>query len=204
VCQVLPGTATDGSGSSEGPRCPLGPRPQLLVQDGAGCPVRKDVSENVTFTLGSGTEEEVAAILVRAFIGADAAGVKAMTWFSFWDGPDGPMGLLAKDGRKRKSYYAFETLSRQLGEYIYSGPADRRPRASDHRGPGLPVSQGQRLEAGRVGDRRSHTKAGADRGPARGAGQECAGRGGGSPERCHRRAAIGARNVALVPCRGAR
>jgi hypothetical protein len=94
----------------------LGKTPELWITE-FGCPVRKDISENVTFALGSGTEEEVAAILVRAFLGAEAAGVKVMTWFSFWDGPDGPMGLLAKDGRKRKAYYAFKTMSEQLGDY---------------------------------------------------------------------------------------
>lgn len=94
----------------------LGKTPALWITE-FGCPVRKDVSENVTFTLGSGTEEEVAAILVRAFIGAQAAGVEVMTWFSSWDGPDGPMGLLARDGRKRKPYDAFKTMSQQLGEY---------------------------------------------------------------------------------------
>ena len=94
----------------------LGKTPELWITE-FGCPVRKDVSENVTFSLGSGTEEEVAAILVRAFIGAEAAGVKVMTWFSFWDGPDGPMGLLAKNGRKRKAYAAFKTMAGQLGDY---------------------------------------------------------------------------------------
>lgn len=93
-----------------------GKTPGLWITE-FGCPVRENVNDNVTFELGSASEEGLAAILVRAFIGAEAAGVKAMTWFSFWDGPDGPMGLLAKDGRKRKSYYAFETMSQQLGEY---------------------------------------------------------------------------------------
>jgi hypothetical protein len=97
-------------------RAKLGKTPELWITE-FGCPVRKEVSENVTFTLGSGTEEDVAAILLRAFIGAEAAGVKVMTWFSFWDGPDGPMGLLAKDGQKRKTFYAFKTMSKQLGEY---------------------------------------------------------------------------------------
>jgi len=94
----------------------LGRTPELWITE-FGCPVRKEVSENVTFALGSGTEEEVAAILVRAFLGAEAAGVEVMTWFSFWDGPDGPMGLLAKDGQKRQTYYAFKTMSAQLGDH---------------------------------------------------------------------------------------
>jgi hypothetical protein len=94
----------------------LGKTPELWITE-FGCPALKDVSENVTFQLGSATEEGVAALLVRAFIGARVAGVEVMTWFSFWDGPDGPMGLIARDGRKRQAYYAFETMSRQLGEY---------------------------------------------------------------------------------------
>ncbi|MDT8300558.1 MAG: hypothetical protein RQ760_03675 [Sedimentisphaerales bacterium] len=83
-----------------------------------GVPVNEEISENVTFSLGKATEEELSGILVRAFVGAEAAGVKALLWFSSWDGPDGPMGLLAKDGRKRKSYYAFKTMREQLGQYI--------------------------------------------------------------------------------------
>ena len=94
----------------------LGKTPELWITE-IGCPVQEDVTENVTFSLGSGTEEEVAAILVRAFIGAEAAGVEATTWFSFWDGPDGPMGLMARDGRRRKAYDALQTLSAQLGPY---------------------------------------------------------------------------------------
>jgi hypothetical protein len=94
----------------------LGKTPELWITE-FGCPVRKDVSENVTFALGSGTEEEVAAILLRAFVGAEAAGVEVMTWFSFWDGPDGPMGLLSKDGRTRKAYNAFRTMTEQLGDH---------------------------------------------------------------------------------------
>lgn len=94
----------------------LGKTPELWITE-FGCPIQENFNSNVTFELGSTSEEGLAAILVRAFIGAEAAGVKAMTWFSFWDGPDGPMGLLAKDGNKRKSYYTFETMSRQLGQY---------------------------------------------------------------------------------------
>ena len=94
----------------------LGKAPELWITE-FGCPVRQDVTQNVTFALGSGTEEEVAAILPRAFIGARAAGVKTMIWFSSWDGPDGPMGLLANDGRKRKTYHAFKTMTSQLGQF---------------------------------------------------------------------------------------
>jgi hypothetical protein len=94
----------------------MGKTPQLWVTE-FGCPVESDVAENVTFNLGSGSEEGVGGILVRSFIGAEAAGVKVMIWFSSWDGPDGPMGLIAKDGRKRKAYYAYQTMTAQLGDY---------------------------------------------------------------------------------------
>jgi len=94
----------------------MGKTPELWITE-FGCPVNEDVTENVTFSLGKATEEELTGILVRAFIGAEAAGVKALLWFSSWDGPDGPMGLIAKDGRKRKSYFAYKTMSEQLGEY---------------------------------------------------------------------------------------
>jgi hypothetical protein len=94
----------------------MGKTPELWITE-FGCPANADVTANVTFSLGKATEEELTGILVRAFIGAEASGVKVMTWFSSWDGPDGPMGLIAKDGRKRKSYFAYKTMSEQLGEY---------------------------------------------------------------------------------------
>lgn len=94
----------------------MGKVPELWVTE-FGCPANEDVTANVTFSLGKATEEELTGILVRAFIGAEAAGIKVFCWFSSWDGPDGPMGLIAKDGRKRKSYYAFKTMSEQLAEY---------------------------------------------------------------------------------------
>lgn len=94
----------------------MGKTPELWVTE-FGCPANEDVSANVTFSLGKATEDELTGILVRAFIGAEAAGIKVFCWFSSWDGPDGPMGLIARDGRKRKSYFAFKTMSEQLGEY---------------------------------------------------------------------------------------
>jgi hypothetical protein len=50
-------------------------------------------------------------------IAANASDVIGVQQADLGDGPDGPMGLLAKDGRKRKPYYAFKTMSEQLGEY---------------------------------------------------------------------------------------
>lgn len=63
------------------------------------------------------TEEMIAAYVPRTFILAYSAGVKATMWFSSFDGPDGPMGLQANDGKKRKQYYSFKTMSEQLGSY---------------------------------------------------------------------------------------
>ncbi len=94
----------------------LGKTPELWITE-FGCPVNEEVSENVTFSLGKSTESELPGILIRAFIGAEAAGIKVFCWFSSWDGPDGPMGLISKDGQKRKTYYGYKTLSEQLGDY---------------------------------------------------------------------------------------
>ncbi len=101
---------------SEQGEAKMGKTPELWVTE-FGCPANEDVTANVTFSLGKATEDELTGILVRAFIGAEAAGIKVFCWFSSWDGPDGPMGLIAKDGRKRKSYFAFKAMSEQLGEY---------------------------------------------------------------------------------------
>jgi hypothetical protein len=64
------------------------------------------------------SEEVLAGFLPRAFIMAEAAGVQVMCWFSAQDTVDGPMGLTANDGKRRKSYYAFKTMSEQLGDYV--------------------------------------------------------------------------------------
>jgi len=67
---------------------------------------------------GEVSEEALAGFLPRAFIMAEAAGVQVMCWFSAQDTVDGAMGLTANDGKRRKSYYAFKTLSEQLGDYV--------------------------------------------------------------------------------------
>ena len=66
---------------------------------------------------GAVTEDVLVGFLPRAFITAAAAGVEVVCWFSSQDRDDGPMGLSANDGRRRKSYYAFKTMSEQLAEY---------------------------------------------------------------------------------------
>lgn len=67
---------------------------------------------------GEVSEEALVSFLPRAFILAEAAGVQVMCWFSAQDTVDGPMGLTANDGKRRKSYYAFKTMSKQLGDYV--------------------------------------------------------------------------------------
>jgi hypothetical protein len=59
----------------------------------------------------------LSAYLPRAFILAAAAGIKTTCWFSSHDAVDGPMGLTRNDNSKRDSYYAYRTLSEQLGDY---------------------------------------------------------------------------------------
>jgi hypothetical protein len=65
------------------------------------------------------TEDQLAGYLPRAFILAAAAGVEAVCWFSSRDSVDGPMGLTDNDGRQRKSFQAFKTMSEQLGAYRF-------------------------------------------------------------------------------------
>ncbi|MBI5832788.1 MAG: hypothetical protein HZB16_10830, partial [Armatimonadetes bacterium] len=60
------------------------------------------------------SEETIAAYVPRTFIVNAAAGVDKMLWFSSFDGPDGPMGLTDNQGRHRKQYDAFRTMSAQL------------------------------------------------------------------------------------------
>jgi hypothetical protein len=71
-----------------------------------------------TIPQGTATEDIIATFVPRAFIAAEAAGVQVMCWFSAQDSVDGAMGLTANDGRRRKSYYAFKTMSEQLGQYV--------------------------------------------------------------------------------------
>lgn len=63
------------------------------------------------------TEATLTAYLPRAFILAAAAGIKTNCWFSSQDSVDGPMGLTRNNGSKRDTYYAYRTLSGQLGSY---------------------------------------------------------------------------------------
>lgn len=64
---------------------------------------------------GKCTEETVAAYLPRAFITAAASGVETVLWFSSYDSVDGPMGLRKNDGKPRKSFGSFKTMTQQLG-----------------------------------------------------------------------------------------
>ena len=64
---------------------------------------------------GTISEDTVAAFLPRAFITAAAAGVRALCWFSSQDRVDGPMGLRSNDGKRRKAFGAFRTMTEQIG-----------------------------------------------------------------------------------------
>lgn len=66
---------------------------------------------------GPVTENSLAGLLPRAFIVAEAAGVENVTWFSARDTVDGPMGLIANDGRRRLSFQSYRTLGAELGAY---------------------------------------------------------------------------------------
>ena len=66
---------------------------------------------------GEVPEDVLVGLLPRAFIMAEASGVRVMCWFSAQDTVDGPMGLTTNEVRHRKTYYAFKTMSQQLGDY---------------------------------------------------------------------------------------
>jgi len=89
----------------------LGKSPEMWITEW-GWPVGGNADK------GEVSEEILAGYLPRAFIKAEAAGVQVMCWFSAQDTVDGPMGLTANDGKRRKTYYAFKTMSEQLGDYV--------------------------------------------------------------------------------------
>lgn len=69
---------------------------------------------------GPVTEDVLVGYLPRAFVSAAAAGVKALCWFSARDSVDGPMGLVTNQGARRKPYFAFKTLVRELGDMAFA------------------------------------------------------------------------------------
>lgn len=90
----------------------LGRQPQLWVTEWGWTMGQKT-------PYGPVTEDMLAGLLPRAFIVAEAAGIEGLCWFSSQDSVDGPIGLIANDGRKRKSYFAFKTMAEQLGDFEY-------------------------------------------------------------------------------------
>ncbi len=68
---------------------------------------------------GTISEETVAAFLPRAFIGAAASGVRVLCWFSSRDSVDGPMGLTSNEGKHRKAFGAFRTMTEQIGDFVF-------------------------------------------------------------------------------------
>jgi hypothetical protein len=78
-------------------------------------------------------EDTVASFLPRAFILAEAAGTEALCWFSIQDCVDGPMGLTANDGTKRKAYRAMKALNENLADYYFV----QQLSGSDHQTTGM-------------------------------------------------------------------
>ena len=77
-----------------------------------GFPVGQQVKNGLLLS-----EDMVAAFVPRAFITAASAGVKVLCWFSSQDSVDGPMGLRGNDGKRRKAFGAFRTMTEQIGDY---------------------------------------------------------------------------------------
>ena len=61
----------------------------------------------------------VAAFVPRAFNSAASAGVEVPCWFSSQDSVDGAMGLRNNDGKRRKAFGALQTLTREIGGYVF-------------------------------------------------------------------------------------
>ena len=89
----------------------LGKTPAMWITEW-GWPIGSDAGK------GQVDEVQLGAYLPRAFIIAAASGVDVMCWFSAYDSVDGPMGLIDNKGRRRKSFYAFKTMSEQLGDMV--------------------------------------------------------------------------------------
>lgn len=103
---------------------------------------------------GTISEDMVAAFLPRAFITAAAAGVRALCWFSSQDSVDGPMGLRSNDGKLRKAFGAFRTMTEQIGDHVLA----RQVMGHDHPTSGIQAylfrgAQGDKLVAWSVDDR---------------------------------------------------
>jgi hypothetical protein len=82
---------------------------------------------------GKMTEESIAAYVPRAFITSAAAGVEAVLWFSSYDSVDGAMGLRGNDGKQRKAFGAFKTMTQELG----AATLVRQVIGGDHRTSGV-------------------------------------------------------------------
>lgn len=68
------------------------------------------------FAGGRVTEELVAAFLPRAYVLAEAAGVKVLCWFSMQDANDGAYGLIDRAGRQRPAFRTYVAMSRVVGD----------------------------------------------------------------------------------------
>lgn len=91
----------------------LGKKPEIWITEW-GWSVGEKSSD------GPRSEHTIAAFLPRAFISAAAAGVEALCWFSAYDSVDGPIGLIASDGRRRPAYESYRTMFKEVGELSLS------------------------------------------------------------------------------------
>jgi hypothetical protein len=89
----------------------LGRSPEMWITEW-GFAVGQKVKNGVILS-----EDMVAAFVPRAFISAASAGVQVLCWFSTQDSVDGPMGLRTNDGKRRKAFGAYRTMTRQIGHY---------------------------------------------------------------------------------------
>ena len=63
------------------------------------------------------TEDLAAAFLPRMYIIGVAAGARVVCWHVSQEMGDGPYGLIRNNQTRRKTYYAFKTMTEQLGDY---------------------------------------------------------------------------------------
>ena len=137
----------------EAGKASMGHEPQLWILEW-GAPENADVTVNVQQHRGV-TEDDVAVMLPRAFIVAETEGVQVVTWFSSYDGPDGPFGLQANNQRRRLAFFSYKTIRRLRPARRFHPRAAGGGSGDAHHGhTGLPLPARKRAEAGGVAHRR--------------------------------------------------
>lgn len=82
---------------------------------------------------GTMSEDRVAAFLPRAYVQAEAAGVKVLCWFSMHDAVDGACGLIDRTGRQRPAFRSYAALNRLVGDLRLAqrlSPPDQQTRGA--------------------------------------------------------------------------